>query len=51
MLSVVYAECCKEAYYAEYHNAECCKEASYAEYHNAECRYAKCRFAEFRGTV
>ncbi len=42
MLSVVYAECCKEASYAEYHNAE-------RRY--AKCRFAKCRFAEFRGAV
>jgi hypothetical protein len=36
MLSVIYAECPKQAHYAECHNAEC---------HYAECRYAECRGA------
>ncbi len=36
MLTVVYAECLREAYYAECHYAEC---------HYAECHYAECRGA------
>jgi hypothetical protein len=36
MLSVVYAECLKYAFYAEYHYAEC---------HYAACHYAECRGA------
>ncbi len=36
MLSVIYADCQKQALYAEYHNDEC---------HCAECRYAKYRGA------
>jgi hypothetical protein len=27
--------------------AECCKQVPYAESHYAECRYAKCRYAEW----
>ena len=41
MLSVIYAECGKLAYYAEY---------CYAEFSCAECHYAECRYAECRGT-
>ncbi len=37
MLSVNYAECCKQA-----HNAE---------YRYAECRYAERRYAECRGAI
>ncbi len=36
MLSVNYAECRKQAHYAELH---------YAELHYAECRYSECRGA------
>ncbi len=36
MIRVDYAECCKQAHYAECRYAECC---------NAECRYAECRGA------
>jgi hypothetical protein len=36
LLSVNYAECHKQAHYAECHYAEC---------HYAECRYAECRGA------
>ncbi len=45
MLSFSYAECRKEAHYAECHYAEC----QYAKCHYAECHYAKCRYAECRG--
>ncbi len=41
MLSVVYADCYKEA-----PNAECC----HAECHHVECCYADRRYAECRGT-
>ena len=40
MLSVVYAECHKQAHYVEFCYAEC---------RCAECRYAECRHAECRG--
>jgi hypothetical protein len=40
MLSVIYAECRKQAHYAECHYAECCY---------AECRYAECRGAGWKG--
>jgi hypothetical protein len=40
MLSVNYAECRKQARYAECHYAECRKQACYAECHYAECRGA-----------
>jgi hypothetical protein len=39
VLSVIYAECRKQAHYAECRYAEC---------HYAECRYAECRYAEYR---
>ncbi len=42
MLSVNYAQCHKQAYYAESHYVECRKQAYYAECRNAECRYAEC---------
>ncbi len=41
MLSVNYAECCKQAYYAECRYAEC----RYVEWRYDECRYAECRGA------
>jgi hypothetical protein len=44
MLCVNYAECRKQALYAECHYAEC----RYAERHYAECRYAECNYAECR---
>jgi hypothetical protein len=40
MLSFIYAECRKQAHYAECHYAECRKQAHYAECHYAECRGA-----------
>jgi len=42
MLSVIYAECGKLAYYAEY---------CYAEFIYAECHYAECHYAQCRGTL
>jgi hypothetical protein len=39
MLSASYAECRKQAHWAECCYAEC----RYAECCNAECRYAECR--------
>jgi hypothetical protein len=42
MLSVIYAECRKEAHYAQCHYAECRKEAHYAEGHYPQCHYAVC---------
>ena len=50
MLSHNYAECLKQAHYAECHYAKC----RYAECHYAKCRYAeshyaKCRHAECFG--
>jgi hypothetical protein len=42
MLSVICAECCKQAHNAKWHYAEC----HYAECHYAECHYAECYFAE-----
>jgi hypothetical protein len=42
MLTVNYAECRKEAHYAECHNAEC---------RYAECHYAECHYAEFCGAL
>ncbi len=49
MLSVNYAECRKQAQYAECHNAKChFAECRYAKCHYAECRFAKCHYAEYR---
>ena len=42
MLNVIYAECLKDAIYAQCHFAEC---------RYAECRYAECRYAECRGAL
>ncbi len=56
MLIVIYAECRKQAHYAERHYAECryaeCrKKAHYAERHFAVCLYAECHYAECRGAT
>jgi hypothetical protein len=52
MLSVIYAECRKEALYTECHNAECHNaECDYAECDYAECLYAECHYAKCHGTL
>ncbi len=59
MLSVIFAECHKQAHYGECRYAECrfteCRHAEhcydecrYAECHYAECCYAECCYAECR---
>ncbi len=47
MLSVIYAECHKFAFYAVCHYAEC----HYAECHCAECHYVECRCAHRIGLI
>jgi hypothetical protein len=47
MLSHNYAECLKQAHYAECHYAKC----RYAECRYAECRYAEYRYTECRGAL
>jgi len=48
MLSVGYAECHIQAFYAGCHYDEChYAECRYAECHYAECQYAECHYAEF----
>ncbi len=42
MLIAIYAECCKQAHYAECLSADCLY---------AECRYAECRYVECRGAT
>jgi hypothetical protein len=42
MQSVIYAECRKQAHYAECHYAEC---------YYAECHYAECHYDEFCGAL
>jgi hypothetical protein len=50
MLNVIFAECRKQAHYAECHYVECrYAECRYAECHYAECCYAVCRYVECRG--
>ena len=47
MLSAIYAECRKQAHYAEYLYAQCL----YAEYCYAECRGALVVFAKLLATI
>ncbi len=47
VLTVVYAELRKLAFYAKCHYTECnYAECHYAECHYAECHYAECHYAE-----
>ncbi len=61
VLSDIYAECHKQAhyaechyadwYYAECHYAECHYAECHEQAHYGECRYAECHYAEFCNAI